>query len=94
MLGCSGVGMHGLVNLCRDLNIELDGVDEKPCLSSDLKYLGKVCLENVSDFKYDFVSYSGAISKTNPIIRRAFDLGIPVKHRYEFLNDLLGDKKR
>jgi UDP-N-acetylmuramate--alanine ligase len=92
-VGIGGIGMSGLAEILRTLELDVSGSDLKPNdITRRLATMGvKVCeghrAENVEGA--DVVVYSSAIDPKNPEIVRARELEIPIIPRAEMLAELM-----
>ncbi|MBT8043239.1 MAG: hypothetical protein KJN98_08720 [Pontiella sp.] len=97
-IGIGGVGMNGLAQLAAQSGYEVTGSDRAHDASSELFR----CLHGlgVTMFPQDGSGISGdtaevvfstAIESDNADFQKAESLGIPLLHRADFLNELIGD---
>jgi len=99
LIGIGGTGMSSLAFLAKNLGFEVSGSDiEDSDTVKKLKKRGiKVFLghseKNVSSKKPDIVVYSSAIKKDNPELKWAKNHRILLKHRFEFLVQLISSFK-
>ncbi|RKX20331.1 MAG: UDP-N-acetylmuramate--L-alanine ligase [Candidatus Zixiibacteriota bacterium] len=92
-VGIGGAGMSGIAEILHNLGYTIKGSDNSP--SSVTEYLHNLGItiyneqiaDNVSDA--DVVVISSAISKDNPEVKKANELGIPVIKRAEMLGELM-----
>jgi len=92
-IGIGGAGMSGIAELLHHNGFEVSGSDmQESAQTAYLQNLGvKIFIghkaENVSDA--ELVVYSSAVQETNPEMRRAKELGIPIIRRAEMLGELM-----
>ncbi|MBI4372737.1 MAG: UDP-N-acetylmuramate--L-alanine ligase [Candidatus Omnitrophica bacterium] len=92
LIGIGGIGMSALARILESRGLEVSGSDSKR--SRTLERLETDGIQSTvghdGSFRDqpDWVVTSSAISKTNPDLKRAEELGIPVYHRAEVLSFL------
>jgi UDP-N-acetylmuramate--alanine ligase len=97
-IGIGGVGMNGLAQLAAQSGYTATGSDRAYDPDAEvfqcLEKLGiRIFAQDGSGIDADTaqVVYSTAIESNNPDIQQSNQLGIPLLHRAEFLNELIGD---
>ena len=99
-IGIGGVGMNGLAQLAALSGDSVSGSDRgynpASALFQSLEGLGiRIFPQDGSgiDSQTDLAVYSTAIESDNPDLLKARKLGVPLLHRAEFLQRLVGDAK-
>lgn len=96
LIGIGGTGMSSLAFLTKDLGYSVFGSDIKESETTK-KLKAKVFIghreENITTIKPDLVVYSSAIKDDNPEMRWAKNHKILLKHRFEFLAQLISPFK-
>jgi len=96
LIGIGGTGMSSLAFLAKDLGYSFFGSDIKESETTK-KLKAKVFIghreENISTIKPDLVVYSSAIKDDIPEKKWAKNHKIPLKHRFEFLAQLISPFK-
>jgi UDP-N-acetylmuramate--alanine ligase len=93
LIGIGGSGMSSLAELAFGIGCSITGSDSSSVNTKRLKEIGILCsdfhsYENISH-KPDYVVISSAIPVNNPEVVKAKEIGIPIIHRSDFLNDLM-----
>ncbi|MFK8138595.1 MAG: UDP-N-acetylmuramate--L-alanine ligase [Bdellovibrionales bacterium] len=92
-VGIGGVGMSGLAELLHNLGAKVTGSDIATGANvSRLQELGVNCFlghsaENIGEI--DVLVYTSAVDKSNPEIKKALDLKVPVIPRAEILGEIM-----
>jgi len=95
-IGIGGIGMSGIASLLLKSGFRVSGSDLKASRATDeLSRLGcRIFIghdaKNING--QEVVVYSSAISRDNPEMRKALDLGIPLIKRAQALADLMQEK--
>ncbi|MBN2162189.1 MAG: hypothetical protein JXR25_06305 [Pontiellaceae bacterium] len=97
-IGVGGVGMNGLAQLSQAAGYEVSGSDRtvNSVLLTCLKKMGvRIVPQDGSGIQEPTsqVVFSTAIEQDNPDLQKAQQYGIPLLHRAEFLNQLVGGSK-
>jgi UDP-N-acetylmuramate--alanine ligase len=99
LIGIGGSGMSSLALLAKDLNYKVSGSDIeegksiKPLRKQGIKVFIGHSEKNISSIKPDLVVYSSAIKDDNPEMKWAKNHKILLKHRFEFLAQLISSFK-
>lgn len=99
LVGIGGAGMSSLAFLAKDLGYQVSGSDIKD--SDNVRKLQKKGIKvfighfekNIASIKPDIAVFSSAIKKDNPELRWAKKNKIIIKHRFEFLAQLISPFK-
>lgn len=95
IIGIGGKGLNAIAEFCLARGYTVSGSDMRQSAETDaLRAKGaRIAFEQVAEnitSAYDLVVYSSIIQEDHPELRRARELGIPVKSRAEFLADITG----
>lgn len=90
LVGIGGSGMSGIARILKEMGKDITGSDLNSSeVTSRLESIGIIVFNGHSstnlDKETDLVVFSSAIPKTNPEVKKAFRLGIPVMKRGEML---------
>ena len=90
LVGIGGAGMSGIARILKEMGKEITGSDlNSSDVTSRLEGIGITVFNGHSstnlDKETDLVVFSSAIPQTNPEVKKAFRLGIPVMKRGEML---------
>ena len=99
-IGIGGIGMSGAANLALGAGCAVSGSDfESSDMLHALELKGAHILTGAQDAsritnEIDLVVHSNAIQESNPELAQAQKLGISTKTYYQFVGELMGDKKQ